>query len=309
MADATVNSARKCITCGTSIDHLFKLRRYCEPHQPRTSTKSMRPCPECGKPSWSKKTRCRDCTNKLPTGCPDCGKPGTKRARCTMCTLAMSDDTDCGECGKPRKILARGMCSSCYSAAYRKAKLVAGICAHCAQDFEGRKGQRYCDSRCQRQANLGIDPNSPPRTKRARKSDFRRRAERTAAKALAGTSGRGRVFVQGNCIMCHTAYVSPGAASRYCSKECRALNRKRVHGLSMLERLAIFERDDWTCQICGEHADWTLHHTSDWYPTLDHIIPRSHGGGHEPENLRTAHAWCNSVRGDLSHYTDADLRA
>jgi hypothetical protein len=48
----------------------------------------------------------------------------------------------------------------------------------------------------------------------------------------------------------------------------------------------------------------------DWAPSLDHIEPQSWAliPDHSPANLRLAHRWCNSVRGDLSHYTDDDLR-
>ena len=62
-----------------------------------------------------------------------------------------------------------------------------------------------------------------------------------------------------------------------------------------------------TCQICGERVDRHADPLSDWYPSLDHIVPRSHGGTDDADNLRTAHRWCNSVRGDLTYYTDADL--
>jgi 5-methylcytosine-specific restriction endonuclease McrA len=33
-------------------------------------------------------------------------------------------------------------------------------------------------------------------------------------------------------------------------------------------------------------------------PTIDHIVPLSKGGTHEPINCRTAHFLCNSTKGD-----------
>lgn len=81
----------------------------------------------------------------------------------------------------------------------------------------------------------------------------------------------------------------------------------------MRDRLAIYERDGWVCQLCMEPTDRDLMSTdprNDWAPSLDHIEPQSHAliPDHSPANLRLAHRWCNSVRGDLTYYSEADLR-
>lgn len=62
-------------------------------------------------------------------------------------------------------------------------------------------------------------------------------------------------------------------------------------------RAAVFERDNWTCRLCGEVLDRDADSQSDWFPSLDHILPQSLGGSHTLENLRAAHRWCNSIRG------------
>lgn len=64
------------------------------------------------------------------------------------------------------------------------------------------------------------------------------------------------------------------------------------------DRLALYERDGWTCQICGEPVNRTPWANDPRDATLDHIIPRSKGGTHDPENLRTACHLCNASRGD-----------
>jgi 5-methylcytosine-specific restriction endonuclease McrA len=78
-------------------------------------------------------------------------------------------------------------------------------------------------------------------------------------------------------------------------------------------RLAIYRRDEWTCQLCTEPVDPKLMDSdplNDWAPSLDHIDCQSWGvRDHSPENLRLAHRWCNSVRGDETYYTAADLVA
>lgn len=62
-------------------------------------------------------------------------------------------------------------------------------------------------------------------------------------------------------------------------------------------RLSIYERDEWMCGICGDLVDRDAPPGANMAPSLDHILPRSLGGGHESENLRTAHKVCNSRRG------------
>lgn len=49
----------------------------------------------------------------------------------------------------------------------------------------------------------------------------------------------------------------------------------------------IHARDGWVCGYCGSFGD-----------TLDHIYPRSKGGGNTWDNLVTACSGCNSVKGD-----------
>lgn len=62
-------------------------------------------------------------------------------------------------------------------------------------------------------------------------------------------------------------------------------------------RALIYRRDNWMCQICFDPIDREVNPNDDMAPSLDHIIPRSAGGGHESSNLRLAHRLCNSVRG------------
>ncbi len=50
-----------------------------------------------------------------------------------------------------------------------------------------------------------------------------------------------------------------------------------------LTRKAVFARDDWTCQYCGDPAE-----------NVDHVIPRSRGGLHVWENVVAACRRCNS---------------
>jgi 5-methylcytosine-specific restriction endonuclease McrA len=57
-----------------------------------------------------------------------------------------------------------------------------------------------------------------------------------------------------------------------------------------VERLKVFERDEWTCRLCNlpvTKAD----------ASIDHIIPVARGGEHTYENCQTAHLKCNISKG------------
>lgn len=75
--------------------------------------------------------------------------------------------------------------------------------------------------------------------------------------------------------------------------------RSRGH-ISRKRRSAIYVRDGWTCWLCGLQASVpTTEGTSgDWDAVIDHVMPHCLGGSDDPSNLRTAHNWCNSVRGE-----------
>lgn len=90
----------------------------------------------------------------------------------------------------------------------------------------------------------------------------------------------------------------------------KAQRRYQKYGwydISVERRYAIYARDGWVCQLCQEPIDKAVGVYDDWSPSLDHIVPRSLGGTHEDSNLRLAHRWCNSVRGDETYYTAEDL--
>ena len=61
-----------------------------------------------------------------------------------------------------------------------------------------------------------------------------------------------------------------------------------------IERLV--ERDGAWCSICGEEVDLTLKKPDMFSPSVDHVMPYSLGGSHDPENLALAHLWCNQVK-------------
>ena len=111
----------------------------------------------------------------------------------------------------------------------------------------------------------------------------------------------------------------------YCSAKCRnkAMNaigrayrkkqnlkdnyrhRAKMYGCeydSSVTLKRLVKRDGLLCAICGKICDWDDHSWSEYsgptYPSVDHIIPMSRGGGHIWNNVQVVHMICNSYKGN-----------
>jgi 5-methylcytosine-specific restriction endonuclease McrA len=219
---------------------------------------------------------CRECrraaTDQLtaPRPCPVCGEtyrptPSHKGRYTTACSRSCADRSRASE--NPR---ARRLCEVCgltYRATYA--------------------GQRTCGREC----GKGI----------------RRPRARIPAK----------VYTCGVCGGTRTSGVGSEAWTRYCSNQCRidsaglriadlyattlSLGLRGGHWLHLL-REYLRERDGDRCQICERTIRFDLPSgpkgdPSGLGPSVDHLIPRAHGGGDEAENLRLTHWACNRARG------------
>ena len=65
-----------------------------------------------------------------------------------------------------------------------------------------------------------------------------------------------------------------------------------------VRRDEIAARDNYTCQLCMKPVDMSLTYPKWKSPTLDHTIPLSAGGLHDPSNVTLAHLDCNLEKGD-----------
>jgi HNH endonuclease. len=179
--------------------------------------------------------------------------------------------------------------------------LAAASCAECGSEFPRKNSrQKFCSDKC-----------------RYRQKD---RGRSIDCAACGKPMLRGGKHVEGLSVhmSCRGGHGSPGEYAKGCRcVECLAGNSKRwstyrqkyfaEHGefpdrlwIDPELRIALHERDDWTCQLCHEPVDREAATLDRLAPTLDHIVPRSHQivPDHSPQNLRTAHRWCNSVRGN-----------
>lgn len=66
------------------------------------------------------------------------------------------------------------------------------------------------------------------------------------------------------------------------------------------DRQAVFERDGWVCQLCGEAVPrYVLPLNDPSEPTIDHIVCLADGGPDTEDNVQLAHRWCNSAKRPL----------
>lgn len=127
------------------------------------------------------------------------------------------------------------------------------------------------------------------------------------------------------CVNCGIAFKHPGKNDVTCSVTCiveherqlhkrwsqtekfkeiarqreyrRKARKKAVHFEDFL-RNEIFERDGWSCQICGQPVLRNVKFPHPFFPTLDHRIPLARGGPHTRDNAQTAHLLCNIQKSD-----------
>lgn len=76
----------------------------------------------------------------------------------------------------------------------------------------------------------------------------------------------------------------------------RATREGRQH--ERIDRNIVFERDDFTCKLCGGALDMGAAKAHPLAPTLDHIVPLSRGGDHLYANVQAAHFRCNTAKGN-----------
>lgn len=214
------------------------------------------------------------------------------------------------QCGKPecarlarnrqmREYLARRKAElgERYEDRYR-APRIEQTCDWCKAPFARRARSRSCSAECQR---LIKDASRRGGTL------AQRRARRLLAQAAEGTRGTG-IIVSGACHSCgegFTRWTKTGDA-RFCTQICKrressARRRARVRGarVGVIHRHAIFERDGWHCQLCGDPVDRTAVVPHPLAATIDHIVALARGGEHSSENLQCAHFLCNSTKRDL----------
>lgn len=97
--------------------------------------------------------------------------------------------------------------------------------------------------------------------------------------------------------------------NRWHRREGRHRRRERGEqkGYGNVSLLALEERDNHTCYLCGtktDRSDYRVDESGNFiagpsYPSIDHVVPLSKGGTHDMSNVRLACCRCNSIKRDL----------
>lgn len=197
----------------------------------------------------------------------------------------------CGEDYHPKEKDRKTYCSRECAFADKAAPVKSTespVCIVCGGIFEGRQNARYCSDDC-------------------RKSRARERAK-ISYKPVESTTKI--------CKHCGLDFTAKTRGQIYC-RDCNSTKRKeakKMHkgGVSKAKRNRIYERDNYTCQLCGEPLRMDKLNTLGTprphpkSPTVDHIIPISVAklanwesiDINSEDNLRAAHYSCNSARGN-----------
>lgn len=225
----------------------------------------------------------------------------------------------CSTSDCPRSVMARGLCAPHYSAWHRAQKKYTIECAECGRTVSvGRKGMKYCSTVCANRFNARAWHEEQHRQRGQEFVMHRKHGKEIVPYVKSGRPRADPVhiisnttFVSGQCMVCRGWFVSENRRDRTCSQPCReahALDIKRQgkHRRRAMQRDAyvadvnrrqVYERDGWRCHLCGKAVSKNAKAPHPRSATIDHVIPLSKGGKHEPLNCRTACFRCNTVKG------------
>lgn len=227
---------------------------------------------------------------------------------------------------------------------HQRARRATAICQQCGASFDRRNrgphdANKYCSRACGFAGSRKPKQPKPVLTRQCticsvpfavahnamycgdecRKEHARRKARASAAKAHG-------VPVH-TCKECRVTFSPPYGSKlrKFCSPSCLHTfgrrehrkrygnnHRKRARLLGVryesINRLKVFERDRWRCQLCGRKCQQRLSGSNcDAAPELDHIIPLALGGGHTYENVQLACRGCNGAKGATRAFGQLNL--
>lgn len=132
-------------------------------------------------------------------------------------------------------------------------------------------------------------------------SDFKSRTYCSANCYARGRRAGGQRPTEIRCARCSTRVSltersKSGRVKRADTLLCLPCRKQNKFGMNVRE---LANRDGTDCRICGETVNMALKRPSSLFgPSVDHIVPRAHGGSDDSTNLQLAHYWCNAVKSD-----------
>lgn len=279
--------------CGTECRAIVNRVRAAGKYQPRAVT--VETCAQCGSQFESRMASRLYCTKA-------CGRRAS----------AERQTKPCAKTGCTRTAKARSLCSTHYNRTLsNRHKKQAIACARCGKVVHKEPSKRYplrfCGDKCKdayrseqaRKRRTQIEPFKP------------QPLWHTAHRAYQKPKQARRVFVSTQCLICGAMFLDL-YGSKACGDECqrkhhRAVAREHEHRrrarkvaafVAPVYRQRIFERDNFTCQLCLQPMAMDKPAPHPQSPSIDHVIALANGGTHEPSNVQAAHWLCNAFKGD-----------
>lgn len=296
---------RTCAHCGQAFVGRQASQKWCSHFCSGKGELPERACNRCGDAFTPKhrgqqhcSRQCRQNVGFITKKCSKCGAEfggggaSNLNDRCASCRVKAQTST-CVECGRefvrpnsPRD--SHKYCSHfCYirgrfGPLREKAVPEERRCTVCQRIVLRGSGAKRCSAECDVLHQKALH---------AEKMSERRHVCDKCGNEFAGRKQR---YCQ-HCQTDHNREVM--RATRNARKAVKKGARKNGFGRTItLQRL--IARDGPMCAICGKPTDYAAHHLTDEYPSIDHVVPLSHGGDHSWTNIRVAHRGCNSFRGD-----------
>lgn len=175
-------------------------------------------------------------------------------------------------------------------------------CVVCGKELDGRAGTKYCSGECISKNNyrLYLQWKNSDKYKDSLKKQREKHVEKARHYDLI-------------CHCCERSFKANRSTCKYCSPECskkayyasepKKEERRRYRARKVNAYVApvfteeIIKRDKGICGICGKKISLKLQYPHPMSLSIDHILPLSDGGTHEPKNVQLAHFICNSVKG------------
>lgn len=187
-------------------------------------------------------------------------------------------------------IKARGWCSTHYSRWQRNGDAAADVPVNTdlATPSEcGTRSKYTLGCRCTECRDAG----------RKYAAEYRRKWSTKTLEPDDHRHGRSSGYIMGcRCDRCSEWRRNDPATIR-----ARRKRKNKIRGVTNSDPYTtdeIGDRDDWRCQLCRRKVNRELSHPDPMAPSIDHIIPISHGGADTRANVQLAHLRCNIVKGN-----------
>jgi hypothetical protein len=293
--------------CIEGCDKAAKVRGMCARHYTEAWSagkfevhvpidKTPHPCPVCGEPAkWYAVACSVGCGQAMNSEkaqerrkrvCEQCGKVFVKGRNSGKANRGeVQEGRFCSH--KCRGIWWSAKCGRLEVGGYKIgacSPVYIKACALCGKLFAGRfENQRLCGDDCKYEE-----------FKQHQREGY---ASRYEAKTL-------------ECHFCGESFTTELGTLRraYCTDDCarranktgshRKRARQRGAQYEPVDRIAVFERDGWRCQLCGKklrRKHVGMNHPD--APELDHIVPLGAGGDHLYRNVQCSCRRCNGRKG------------